>query len=192
MPRIPETEIDRIKQQTDLAALIRSRGVELRQHGGNGHLVGNCPFHKEEEASFIVTPGKGLFHCMGCGKAGNPIQFVQWFDGISFRHAFELLSDGPAAFTKPVDKRMTQSRVTRLESPVELDAEDAELFHQVVDYYHERLLASPAALEYLENHGLKNESAIKIQFSEQELDYILIYGKDMDMYVVTPKPDRTH
>jgi len=38
----------------------------------------------------------------------------------------------------------------------------------------------------------KNESAIKIQFSEQELDYILIYGKDMDMYVVTPKPDRTH
>ena len=38
----------------------------------------------------------------------------------------------------------------------------------------------------------KNESAIKIQVSEQELDYILIYGKDMDMYVVTPKPDRTH
>ena len=29
MPRIPETEIERIKRQTDLAALVRARGVEL-------------------------------------------------------------------------------------------------------------------------------------------------------------------
>ena len=38
----------------------------------------------------------------------------------------------------------------------------------------------------------KDESAIKIQFSEQEMDYILIYGKQMDMYVVNAKPDVTH
>lgn len=36
------------------------------------------------------------------------------------------------------------------------------------------------------------DSAIKIQFSEQEGDYILIYGQNMDMYVLSPKPDVTH
>jgi DNA primase len=48
-------------------------------------------------ANFIVSPAKGLFHCMACGKAGNAIQFVQAHDGVSFRHAFELLDKGGAA-----------------------------------------------------------------------------------------------
>ena len=87
MPRIPEEEIERIKRETDLLALVRSRGIELRRHGAKDYS-GKCPFHAEETASFIVSPEKGLFHCMGCGAAGNAIQFVGTFDGISFRHAF--------------------------------------------------------------------------------------------------------
>jgi len=38
----------------------------------------------------------------------------------------------------------------------------------------------------------EEESAIKIQFSEDEVDYILIYGENMDMYVLNPKPKVTH
>ena len=75
MPWIPESEIERIKKETDLAALVRSRGIELRKHG-TGNLAGCCPFHDDHDPSFIVTPEKGLFHCLGCGAAGNAIQFV--------------------------------------------------------------------------------------------------------------------
>ncbi len=100
MPRIPEEQIERIKKETDLAALVRSRGIELKKHGER-NLIGCCPFHDDHDPSFVVTPAKGLFHCLGCGSAGNAIQFVERFDGISFRHAFELLNDGPAAFTAP-------------------------------------------------------------------------------------------
>jgi len=81
MPRIPESEIERIKHETDLAALVRSRGIELKPHGSKD-LAGKCPFHQDDQPSFIVTPDKGLFHCMGCGAAGNCIQFVQKFDGV--------------------------------------------------------------------------------------------------------------
>jgi len=160
MPRIPESEIDRIKQQTDLAALVRSRGVELHKHGGNGHFAGKCPFHEEDEASFIVTPAKGLYHCMGCGAAGNAIQFVQKFDGMSFRHAFEVLADGKA-FTPGSERPLKHASIPRLEAPVKPDAEDAELFAQVVDYYHERLLKTPAALDYLKQRGLYDETALR-------------------------------
>ena len=48
MPRIPDTEIDRIKRETDLAALVRSRGVDLKPHG-TGNLVGTCPFHEADK-----------------------------------------------------------------------------------------------------------------------------------------------
>ena len=76
MPRIPEEELERIKASVDLAALVRSRGGELKAHGSRD-LIGRCPFHEESSASFVVTPAQRIFHCMGCGAAGNVIQFVR-------------------------------------------------------------------------------------------------------------------
>ena len=59
MPRIPESEIERIKRETDLAALVRSRGIELKPHGSKD-LAGKCPFHQDDQPSFIVTPDIAL------------------------------------------------------------------------------------------------------------------------------------
>ncbi len=171
MPRIPEEEIERIKKETDLAALVRSRGIELRKHG-TGNLAGRCPFHDDSDPSFIVTPDKGLFHCLGCGAAGNAIQFVQRFDGVSFRHAFELLSAGTAAFTAPPDGVLKKSTVPKLGNPLEPDAGDAALMRQVMSYYHERLFQTPAALDYLKGRGLDNEAALRtfqIGFADRTL-----------------------
>ncbi len=161
MPRIPEADIERVKQQTDLLAIIRSRGVELRRHGVKD-WAGRCPFHREEAASFIVSPGKGLFHCMGCGAAGNVIQFVQRFDGVSFRHAYELLAEGgAAAFQVRTTEPMRKATIPRLPAPFAPEAGDAELFAKVVDYYHERLLKTPAALAYLKKRGVYDAAAIE-------------------------------
>jgi len=169
MPRIPESEIERIKRETDLAALVRSRGIELKPHGSKD-LAGKCPFHQEKTASFIVSPDKGLFHCMGCGAAGNCIQFVQKFDGVSFRHAFEILNAGKAFSASPTEP-MKNATIPRLDNPFaslanDLSGEasaktDAALLAQVVDYYHERLLKTSAALDYLRGRGLCHEEAIK-------------------------------
>lgn len=76
MARIPEGQIERVKRETDLVALVRSRGVELTRHGSKG-FAGRCPFHEDTGPSLIVSPDKGLYHCMGCGLAGNAIQFVE-------------------------------------------------------------------------------------------------------------------
>jgi len=174
MARIPDSEIERIKQSTDLAALVRSRGVELKKHGGRD-LIGRCPFHTEETASFVVSPGKGLYHCMGCGAAGNCIQFVAKFDGVSFRHAFELLSEG-AAFTATSDQRAVRTTVPKLAAPVAFDADDAALMKQVTDYYHERLWKNPQALDYLKRRGLDDEAMLKrfrIGFADRSLGLTL-------------------
>ena len=159
MPRIPETEIERIKRETDLAALVRSRGVELRQHGSKD-LAGKCPFHPDEQPSFIVSPEKGLFHCMGCGAAGNCIQFVEKFDGVSFRHAFEILNAGKAFSASPTEP-LKKTTVPRLDLPLNPESSDGELMRQVTDYYHERLMKTPAAQAYLNGRGLWVEEAVK-------------------------------
>jgi hypothetical protein len=61
--RIPETDIERVKRQTDLLALVQSRGIELKRHGSKD-WIGRCPFHPDKDKpNFIVTPGKGLGRC---------------------------------------------------------------------------------------------------------------------------------
>jgi DNA primase catalytic core len=160
MARIPEEEIARIKAETDLAALVRSRGIDLAKHGTKD-WAGKCPFHEDDKPSFIVSPGKGLYHCLGCGAAGNAIQFVERFDGISFRHAFELLSAGTPAFSAQATEPLKQTTVRRLENPFEDGLEDEDLLMRVVEFYQERLSKTPAAIEYLRSRGLYDEEAIK-------------------------------
>ena len=172
MARIPEESIDRIKQQTDLAALVRSRGVDLKKHGSKD-LIGLCPFHDDHDPSFVVTSAKGLYHCLGCGAAGNAIQFVERYDGVSFRHAFELLAEGgPAAFSSATGSPTKRTTVAKLENPFDLEATDAELMNQVIDYYHEQLAKSPTAIAYLKKRGLYNLAAIsrfRLGFADRTL-----------------------
>ena len=90
MARIPENELERLKRETDLVALVQAAGVELRRHGAN--LVGRCPFHEDQGPSLAVTPGKNLWHCLGaCQAGGSVIDWVMRVERVSFRHAVERL-----------------------------------------------------------------------------------------------------
>lgn len=88
--RISRERIDAIKERVDLAALVAERGIELRRKGR--HLFALCPFHEERTASFVVTPHRGLFHCFGCGLAGDAIGFVVRYDRVSFPEAVRMLA----------------------------------------------------------------------------------------------------
>jgi len=171
VPRIPEDELARLKRETDLAALVRAKGVELKPHGG-GHLAGRCPFHDDKTPSFIVTPGKNLFHCLGCGAGGSVIDFLMKHDGLSFRHAVEVLRDGKASVLVASTAPTKKASVPKLPPPVAFDADDQTLLRQVIDYYHERLKQTPTALDYLKKRGLGSEEAIatfKLGFADRTL-----------------------
>jgi len=163
--RIPEADIERVKRSTDLRALVQSRGIELKKHGSKD-WIGRCPFHQDNETpNFIVTPDKGLFHCMACGLAGNAIQFVERHDGVSFRHAFELLNQGGTAAFAGASRTshqgpLKQSTVPRLPCPLDAAADDATLLRQVAGYYHERLKQSASARAYLASRGLDSDELI--------------------------------
>ncbi len=176
MPRIPDTEIERVKHQTDLVALIQSRGVALKQQGAN--WTGLCPFHDDTDTpNLIVTPGKGLWRCMAscCGATGNAIQFVEKFDGLSFRHAFEVLATGgKAAFEHSPGAPRKQATVPRLPCPIETTAGDSKLLDQVAAYYASRLQApeNQAARDYLAARGLDDPALwqrYKIGFADRTL-----------------------
>jgi len=157
MARIPEAEIERLRDEVSLVRLVESSGVKLVKRGGD--MVGHCPFHDDDTPSFVVTVSKNLFNCFGCGAAGGPIDWVMKREGVSFRHAIELLRDDAALdgpFSSPV-----RGTVRRLAPPVSMDADDRALLDQVVGYYHDTLKQSPEALDYLASRGLSHPELIE-------------------------------
>jgi DNA primase catalytic core len=157
MARIPEAEIERLKSEVCVERLIESSGVTLRKSGKD--WLGRCPFHDDGEPSLVVTPSKNLWHCFGCQTGGGPIDWMMKIQGVSFRHAVELLREGvpSLAAAKPV----RQSTVPKLPAPVALDVDDQRLLNQVIDYYHQTLKQSPEAQAYLKSRGLDHPELIE-------------------------------
>lgn len=161
MSRYTDEELAHLKSSVDLAALVRGKGIELKNHGSKD-LIGHCPFHKDESPSFVVTPQKNLFHCLGCGAGGSVIDFMMEHDGLSFRHAVEILrEDKIPKLLKQTEPKSQRATTPCLESPVEADANDHELMEKVISYYHERLQSDPIALNYLKKRGIDSPELIK-------------------------------
>ena len=90
MARIPDVEIERLKKTIPIEHLVAPFGIELKRHGAN--LVGRCPFHDDRTPSLIVTPATNLWACKGkCNIGGSTIDWIMKTQGVSFRHAAELL-----------------------------------------------------------------------------------------------------
>src|SRR5215831_2210843 len=145
MARIPAGVIERLKSEIAIERLAEARGVVFERHGADLH--GRCPFHEDKTPSLVVTPAKNLWHCLGaCQAGGTVIDWVMQAEGVSFRHAVELLlNDSLPLAAAPGAAPPKRSSVRKLPAPIERNAEDAKLLSQVVDYYHETLLASPEA-----------------------------------------------
>jgi DNA primase len=170
MSRYSPQEIERLKSEVDLVALVRSKGIDLKPHGKD--LIGLCPFHEDHSPSLVVTPEKNLWHCLGaCSSGGSVIDWIMKTEGVSFIHAVEVLKSGKAA-TLVSSKIVRAGTIRKLPPPVAYDADDQTLLKQVIDYYHERLKQTPAALQYLESRGIKSEEAFttfKLGFSDRTL-----------------------
>jgi DNA primase catalytic core len=174
MARIPEHEIERLKTEISVVRLAEARGIKLKRSGDN--LLGLCPFHDDREPSLVISPSKNLWHCLGaCQAGGTVIDWVMKANGVSFRHAVELLRSDlslAAGSGEPVKL----SKVRKLAPPVVLGADDQALLNQTIDFYHQALLESPEALAYLDKRGLRHPELaqrFKLGFVNRTLGYRL-------------------
>ncbi len=88
--------------------------VTLKKRGAN--LIGLCPFHNEKTPSFYVSPSKGIYKCFGCGKAGNPVNFIMDHESLNYPEALRYLAN----------KYNIEIEEDRTESPEEQNSRLAE------------------------------------------------------------------
>ncbi len=169
MPRIAPAEIDRLKSTVSLLDWVRSEGLEPQRRGKDWVVL--CPFHEEDTPSCVITPGKNLFHCFGCGAGGTIVDWVMKRRGVSFPHAIEILRTGSSG---PVSDAM--HGVQHIEPLMPMDVSAQTALKEVIDYYHECLHQTPDALAYLEKRGIGSPELIKefrLGFCNQTLGYRL-------------------
>ena len=176
MPRIPNEQLERLKQQISLQRLVEARGIELKRHGQD--LVGHCPFHDDKTPSLVISPKQNLWHCLGaCQAGGSVIDWVMKAEGVSFRHAVEILrTEDGGQTTEPLSSPVKRATVPKLPTPLASAGDDARLLAQVIDYYHQTLKQSPEALAYLERRGIASPEAIeqfKLGYANRTLGYRL-------------------
>ncbi len=148
---IVDEDIARVRDQTDLVALVSER-VALKRVGQR--FQGLCPFHQEKTPSFGVNPQMQLYHCFGCSKSGDAITWMREIEGLDFVDAVEELAKR-AGITLRYDDRSRNRDRSRRERLVEAVAAAAA-------YYHKLLLEAPeggTARKYLRGRGFDGDAA---------------------------------
>ncbi len=153
--RIRDEDVAAVRERARIDEIVRDY-VTLRPAGG-GSLVGLCPFHEEKSPSFNVAPAKGVFHCFGCQKGGDVIDFVMDLEHLTFAETVEKLADKVGiqlryeeTSTGGAPGRHREQR-TRL-----IDA------HRAAAEFYETTLASPEAItgrQFLDKRGFDRDAA---------------------------------
>lgn len=86
---IDQSTVARIFDSAEITEVV-SDFVTLKKRGVN--FLGLCPFHNEKSPSFTVSPAKGIYKCFGCGKGGNPVNFIMEHEHLDYVGALKYLA----------------------------------------------------------------------------------------------------
>jgi len=82
--------LEKLKYNNDLVSVV-SKYVQLQDKGNT--FFGCCPFHHEKTASFAVNRMEQYYHCFGCGKSGDVIEFIKEMESVDFMEAVKILAE---------------------------------------------------------------------------------------------------
>jgi len=145
---IPDEDVARVREATDIVALIGEHAALKRQ---GRRWVGLCPFHGEKTPSFSVNAEEGFYYCFGCQAKGDAITFVREVEHLDFVDAVRRLAD-KSGITIREDANSGRESQRR---QVFRDA-----MEQAAEWYHQRLLVGAdagQARDYLRSRGYDGE-----------------------------------
>jgi DNA primase len=149
--RIPDEDIARVRDATDLVALVSER-VVMRQKGRL--FWGCCPFHGEKTPSFKIDPATQLFKCVGCGASGDAFGWVMRTENLEFLDAVRVLADREHIELHETGGGVPKGRRDRLIAACEAAA---EFYHGVLTRGHDA--GANHARQYLAKRGFGSDVA---------------------------------
>jgi DNA primase catalytic core len=167
MQKTPEETIQQLKN-IPLTTLAAHYNIQLKPHGKD--LIGLCLWHDDHDPSFVISPDKNLWHCLGaCNAGGSSIDLVMKAENLAFNQAVEWMSQRylseeakPNSEVKQAEKEAAKKENNE-DSSYYLAANmtTAEVLNYVNAWYHKNIKDSKEAKRYLKTRGLNNDKLIK-------------------------------
>lgn len=155
---IDRQTVDRIKDAANIVEVV-SEFVALKKSGAN--YKGLCPFHNEKTPSFYVSPARGTCHCFGCGKGGNPVNFVMEHEQMTYPEALRWLA-------RKYHIEIKERELTNEEKEEQSKRESMFIVNEWASKYFEDLLHNNAdgvaiGMQYLRSRSFRDDIIRKFQ-----------------------------
>ena len=132
------SNIEQIKSAANIIDIV-GQYVKLKKTGPN--YTGLCPFHSEKTPSFTVSSAKGIYKCFGCGKSGDPVQFLIDHQRLNYIQAVKLIAE-KYNINIEEDTKVYDKPVERLE------------------------VLKPDTIKYFESRGITNNTLLRFKVTE--------------------------
>ncbi len=167
-----EELVKQIKERLDIVDVV-SQTVALKKRGNN--YWGLCPFHKDKNPSFTVTPSMGIYKCFSCGEAGDAISFIMKTKNQEFREVIEDYAERfglelpPHSHSKAHESKEVKQQLLKV-------TEIAAMF------YNDLLLRQKAdnaetALKYLTKRGIGTDIIKKFHLGIAPKSFTTLYDE---------------
>ncbi|UNK63034.1 CHC2 zinc finger domain-containing protein [Buttiauxella ferragutiae] len=154
MARMTPEELEHLKRDVSLLKLAQDQGHKLKKQGHD--FVTLCPFHREKTPSCVISPSKNLYHCFGCNAAGSVLDWLQHTERLTYPQTLLRLRELAGASSSAADVPSSPPRPKL----ADLDDDGQALLNQVTGFYHQNLLNSPEAMQWLEKRGLNHPELV--------------------------------
>ena len=166
-----ENQIEEIKKKIDIIEFIGSF-ITLKKVGRN--FKANCPFHQEKTPSFVVSPERQIWHCLGsCGDGGDIVKFLMKWENIAFIEALKELAQKAGVSLKNINY---EDRIwKKKERYFMMNAQATDFFEYVLS----KTKFGKKGLEYLTGRDIKAPVIIKFQlgYSPSSWDSLRLFLK---------------
>lgn len=164
--------VQQIKDRLDIVEII-SEQVVLKKRGNN--YWGLCPFHKDKNPSFCVTPHLGIYKCFSCGEAGDALKFIMKTRNMEFKDLIIELAD-------KFDLEVPKTHKNSGSSTKEIKEQMLAATMVAAEYYHDLLLREKdpnavIALKYLTKRGIGTDIIKKFHIGVAPKSYTALYDE---------------
>lgn len=147
-PDLTPREIRRLVRSIGISEIV-SRYSRLSPTDTDSVLRGHCPFAPDEEPLLFVMCSSQKFRCLGCGAAGDALNFLARIHQVDETQAVTHLLRLRESFHRDDIERGPDPVLAN--TLIEVNANAATFFS-------EHLRGTPAALRYLHDRGVTEES----------------------------------
>lgn len=165
---ISNESIDAILNTSDIVSTI-GEYTRLERRGGNDYW-GCCPFHGEKTASFHVDGDKKFYHCFGCHKGGNVVNFIMEMEKLSYVETLTMLAKKAGVVIKYQDGYKPNDEDVKRRNEID---QFIELYERTASMFHYMLMETEQgkkALEYITQRGLTKETIEKFKLGYAPAD----------------------